>query len=124
MGGRGTFASGNNVAYSFETVGTMNGVKVLKGLAGKHGLPEESHSSYAYVQVDHNNNFKELRFYDKNHFLTFEVAYHKEPHLDSSGNPVLHYHMYDKQFNRSKAARVTKAMKRRYSRFIGGVVKP
>ena len=32
MGGRGTFASGNNVAYSYETVGKIDGVKVLQKL--------------------------------------------------------------------------------------------
>ena len=40
MGGRGTFASGNNVAYSYETVGKIEGVKVLKGIAGKHSYPK------------------------------------------------------------------------------------
>ena len=39
MGGRGTFASGNNVAYSYETVGKIEGVKVLQGLGQKHDLP-------------------------------------------------------------------------------------
>ena len=32
MGGRGTFASGNNVAYSYETVGKYEGDKILKGI--------------------------------------------------------------------------------------------
>ena len=45
MGGRGTFAVGNKVPYSYETVGTIDGVKVLQGTSGKHGLPEEAHSS-------------------------------------------------------------------------------
>ena len=44
MGGRGTFAFGNMVAYTYQTTGTISGVKVLSGLNGKHGLPEEAHS--------------------------------------------------------------------------------
>lgn len=123
MGGRGTFASGNTVAYTFESMGTMNGVKVLRGLNGKHGLPEEAHSSYSYVQVDYNGNFKEIRFYDEEHYLTLEIAYHKEPKLDPSGEPVLHYHLYDKKFNRSEAKRATKAMRKRYGSFVKGVIK-
>ena len=42
MGGRGTFAAGKNVAYTYETVGKIEGVKVLektnKNASG--GLPE------------------------------------------------------------------------------------
>ena len=30
MGGRGTFAAGKNVAYTYETVGKIEGVKVLE----------------------------------------------------------------------------------------------
>ena len=45
MGGRGTFASGNTVAYTYVTIEKIEGIKVLKGLNGKHGLPEETHSS-------------------------------------------------------------------------------
>lgn len=34
--GRGTFAKGNNVAYTYETVGEIEDVKVLRGLNGNH----------------------------------------------------------------------------------------
>ena len=30
MGGRGTFAAGNNVAYTYETVGKIEGIKVME----------------------------------------------------------------------------------------------
>lgn len=36
MGGRGTFAIGNIVAYTYSTTGKIEGVKVLTGLNGKH----------------------------------------------------------------------------------------
>ena len=60
MGGRGTFASGNNVAYSYETVGKIEGVKVLQKLDknASGGLPEEAHSSGAYIMLNKDGNFK------------------------------------------------------------------
>lgn len=43
MGGRGTFASGDNVAYTYETVGYIEGVKVLqpKNASRSFKIPEE-----------------------------------------------------------------------------------
>ena len=32
MGGRGTYASGNNVPFTYEPIGKIAGVKILKGL--------------------------------------------------------------------------------------------
>ena len=48
MGGRGTFASGNPVLYSYETVGKIDGVKVLQKLDKKAsaGLPEARKSIF------------------------------------------------------------------------------
>lgn len=37
MGGRGTYALGKNVPYTYETVGYINGVKVLQGLFCRSG---------------------------------------------------------------------------------------
>ena len=51
MGGRGTFAAGNSVPYSYKTVGFIEGVKVLERINGKHALPESSHSSDAYIKL-------------------------------------------------------------------------
>ena len=121
MGGRGTFAAGNPVPYTYATVGRIEDVKVLSGLNGKHGLPEESHSSYAYIKLKPDGTFHEMRTYDKDHYLTFEIAYHPEPKLDSSRKPVLHYHLYDKKFNRTSAKKATKAMKKHYKKYLKGV---
>lgn len=52
MGGRGTFAAGNPVPYSYKKVEEIEGVKVLTGINGKHALPESSHSSNAYIKLD------------------------------------------------------------------------
>lgn len=121
MGGRGTFPSGNIVAYTYETIEKIEGIKVLKGLNGKHGLPEEAHSSTAYIKLDHNGVFHEMRIYDKDHYLTFELAYHVEPDLDKSHKPILHYHMYDRKFGRTKAIKATKAMKKHFEKYLKGV---
>lgn len=62
MGGRGTYAIGNNVKYQYETVDKIDGIKVLKGKegSGKHGLPEESHSSEAYISRNPNGKVRQL----------------------------------------------------------------
>ena len=94
MGGRGTFAIGNMVAYTYETIGFIEGIKILSGMNGKHGLPEEAHSSHAYIKLKKDGTFHEMRVYDKDHYLRFEIAYHPEPSLDKSRKPVLHYLVY------------------------------
>lgn len=54
MGGRGTFASGNPVPYTYETVDKIDGVKVLQPIdkSKSYKLPEEAHSSSSYVLLD------------------------------------------------------------------------
>ena len=133
MGGRGTFAAGNPVEYVYEYANEeINGVKVLKGkkIPGQkteHGLPESSHSSSAYIKLDQNGNFKEMRLYDKNHCLYLELAYHSERNLGPG--KILHYHTYDPSFSltteggggRSKAIKMTKAMKKHFKKYFKGV---
>ncbi len=121
MGGRGTYALGNMAVYTYQTVGKIEGVKVLSGLNGKHGLPEESHSSSAYIKLKPDGTFHEMRIYDKDHYLVFELAYHPEPKIDPSRKPVLHYHRYDRAFRRTKARKATKAMKKHFKKYLKGV---
>ena len=135
MGGRGTFAAGNPVPYvynidtTFSPDGKWEGVKILKGTGTQHGLPESSHSSSAYIKLDQNGNFREIRFYDKNHCLYLEIGYHSEKNVDASGKPVLHYHTYDPSFSmtkegnggRSKAMKLTKSMKKHFRKYFKGV---
>lgn len=104
MGGRGTFAAGNNVAYTYEVDttfsadGKINGVKILKGVdgSGKHGLPEEAHSSNAYIKLKPDGTFHEMRIYDEDHYLVKEIAYHPEPQLNNGNRKenILHIHEY------------------------------
>ena len=50
MGGSKGFAERGE--YTFESVGTISGIKVLKGIegTGKHGLPMFSNTSDAYIK--------------------------------------------------------------------------
>ena len=124
MGGRGTFASGNNVAYNYETVGKIEGVKILKGLNGKHSLPEEAHSSTAYIKLKPNGTFHEMRIYDKDHYLKYEIAYHPEPNLTGNSNEnVLHVHEYTRQFKRTPARLVTNEEYMLFKKYLKGVHK-
>lgn len=129
MGGRGTFAVGKNVAYTYQMVGQIEGVKVLKGINGKHGLPESSHSSTAYIKLKPDGTFHEMRFYNKSHILYLEVGYHPEKTLGSAGKPILHYHLYDPTFSttrlkgpwRSNAIKLPGGMKKKLRKYFKGI---
>ena len=124
MGGRGTYASGNNVPYQWKTDMKIDGIKVLVGLNGQHKLPEESHSSGVYALLNADGTLRVLRFYDGGHHLRLEIAYHPETELARRAGikrdtPILHYHMYDKNFVRTDADFLTPAMRKRYSKLFG-----
>ena len=123
MGGRGTFAAGNPVPYSYETVGNIEEVKVLQGIGDKHDLPVEAHSSGAYIQLYPDGNFKMLRFFDSEHYLVKEIGYHPESKLDKSRKPILHIHEYPVHDNFIK--RTTRLMTEeeyeKNKKYFGGV---
>ncbi len=124
MGGRGTFAAGNSVAYRYETVGEINGVKILQKLDknASGGLPEEAHSSSAYILLNKNGQFRMYREYDSNHYLRFEIAYHPEKDIDSSRKPVLHVHEYQPDDFSSRQPRpLTKLEYEKYKKYFKGV---
>lgn len=124
MGGRGTFAAGNNVAYTYETVGYIEGVKVLQGLNGKHSLPEEAHSSSAYIKLKPDGTFHEMRIYDKDHYLVKEIAYHPEPKLNggNKSNNVLHIHEYKRDNFKERTPRLMTAEEiKKYKKYLKGV---
>ena len=122
MGGRGTFAAGNSVPYSYQTIGTYNGVKILNGMPGTglHDLPAEAHSSNMYLKVHKDGSMNMLRIYGKDHYLQAEIAYHPEPQLTGNYQPVLHIHYYDKSFNRSKAQYLDDKTLKEYKRYMKG----
>lgn len=125
MSGRGTFAIGNNVDYTYETIDKIEGVKVLSGKNGKHGLPEESHSSTAYIKLKPDGTFHEMRIYDENHYLIKEIAYHPEPAINSGDRKhnILHVHDYLEKdnFKIRPAHLITKEEYEKYKKFFKGV---
>lgn len=122
MGGRGTFAAGNNVAYTYETVGKIEGVKVLQGMNGVKGLPVEAHSGSAYIQLHPDGTFKMYREFDKDHYLVKEIAYHREPKLTGNSDPVLHIHEYKRDnFADRKPRLLTAEEFKKYKKYFKGV---
>ncbi len=124
MGGRGTFAAGNPVDYLYETVDYIEGVKVLQGLNGKHGLPEEAHSSTAYIKLKPDGTFHEMRIYDNDHYLIKEIAYHPEPMLNKGNRKenVLHIHEYQRDnFKDRKPRLLTSEEIKQYKKYLKGV---
>lgn len=96
MGGRGTFAVGNNVAYTYETVGKIDDIKVIQPIdkTKSFKLPEESHTSgNSYVLLDKNGVFRQFRKYDMNHEVILEIGYHQEASLGKG--KVLHVHVHE-----------------------------
>ncbi len=95
MGGRGTFAVGNNVAYTYKTVGKIDDVKILQPIDNTKAfkLPEESHTAgNSYVLLDKNDVFHQFRKYDENHRAIWEIDYHQESSLGKG--KVLHVHVH------------------------------
>ena len=123
MGGRGTFASGNNVAYTYETIDKYEGVKVLSGMPGTglHDLPAEAHSSEMYLKLHKDGTMNMLRIYGKDdHLLKMEIAYHPEPRLTGNHEPVLHIHYYGKDFKHGPAQYLDKQTFEKYKKYMKG----
>ena len=125
MGGRGTFVSGKNAAYTYETVDKIEDVKVLKGLGGRHSLPEEAHSSNAYIKLKPDGTFHEMRIYDKEHYLVAEIAYHPEPKLTGNRREaILHIHVYKRNNFGDRSPRLlTDEEYEKYKKYFKGVPK-
>lgn len=125
MGGRGTYAAGNNVEYTYKTVDKIEGIKVLQFISqpSRNKLPEESHSSNKYILIDRNGVFHQYREYDSSHRLIFEIGYHFESGLSKNGESVLHIHSFNSPGveNRSKARLLTDKEKEKYKKLFKGV---
>lgn len=121
MGGNGTFAAGNVAKYRWETVGTVHGVKVLtlKDRGASRKLPEEARSSRMYIQQHEDGSFSQLRIYDSQHRLRFEIGFHREPAVDKTGGSVLHYHLYSPpSFRHGPAHPLTDAMRKKFGKYF------
>ncbi|MCC8043356.1 MAG: hypothetical protein LIO69_07625 [Oscillospiraceae bacterium] len=122
MGRRGTYAVGNDVAYTYETVGKIEDVKVLFGKPGTglHDLPTESHSSNMYIKLNRDGTLNMLRIYGDDNYLKAEIGYHPEPELTGNHDFVLHIHYYDKEFNRTKAEYLDYDTFKKYEKYLVG----
>ncbi len=124
MGGRGTFARGNQVDFIYKSVGEIEGVKVLVGINGEHSLPEESHGSWAYIKLKPNGTFHEMRIYDDENYLIKEIAYHPEGNINNGNRTenILHMHEYERDnFRDRPARRLTKDEFQFYNKYLVGL---
>ena len=102
MGGRGSSAR-VPYEYTYKCIGEIDGVKILEPLGVKWQgkaklptkLPEESHSSRAYMKLNPYGQFSQYREYDENHQIILEIGYHREATLDRHAPQVLHIHFYN-----------------------------
>ena len=127
MGGRGTFANGHNVPYTYKTVGRIDGVKVLQPIDSSRSLklPEEAHSSSSYVLLDKDGVFHQYREYNAEHKVVLEIGYHYEKslghgdvlHIHIHQNPGIDYHKDPTTVKR----KLTKAEYQRYKKYFKGV---
>lgn len=121
MGGRGTFAAGKKAAYSYKTVGMIDGVKILQPTDDRKSpkLPEESHTAgNRYVLLNKKGVFHQYREYNEKHKVVLEIGYHYENGL-GEGN-VLHIHIYHRagaEFHDEKTTEKRKLTRDEYSRY-------
>ena len=97
-------------------------MKVLKPDPSHPGtLPEEAHSSKAYILLDPEGNFRMIREYDDQHYVRREVAYHYEPHLaPQSIGKILHIHDYlPNDFTHREPRLLTEREYRHYRPYFG-----
>ncbi len=127
MGGRGTFASGNAIPYTYETIGKIDGVKILKPMDSSKSLklPEEAHSSSSYVLLDKDNVFHQYREYNADHEVVLEIGYHHEKSLGKGD--VLHIHIHQKpgidyhNDSTTEKRKLNRAEYEKYKKFFKGV---
>lgn len=96
MGGKGTYSIGKSPAYSYETVGYIDSVKILQPIdkTKSFKLPEESHTpGNRYVLLDKDGVFHQYREYNDNHEVVLEIGYHYEKSLGPGD--VLHVHIHN-----------------------------
>ncbi|MCI1268771.1 MAG: hypothetical protein LKG21_02565 [Ruminococcus sp.] len=126
MGGRGAYTEGKQQSYVYETVGKVDGVKVLVPINTtlSHSMPAEAHSSSSYIILDKKHGeFRQYREFNDNHLPTFEVGYHFESGLSENGKNVFHIHEFSKPGidNRQKSRLMTPEEISKYKKYFKGV---
>lgn len=125
MGGRGTYAIGNNVEYTYKTVGEIEGIKVLQPVNAEKSfsMPSEAHSSNSYIVLDKSGVFHQYREYNKALLPVFEIGYHFEKGISKHGEHVFHIHEYSVPGieNRQHARNITPQEYEKYKKYFKGV---
>ena len=128
MSSRGTNA-GIAFTKQYKTVGTLYDAKILVGIDSRyHGLPEVSRSPNAkYIKLSNDGELRMMRIYDDERYLTLEIGYHPEASINNGNrkDKVLHYHTYNKDFNRSKAVKLTENndIYKKYKKYLEALIK-
>ncbi len=125
MGGRGTFASGRKVSYTYKTIGKIAGVKVLQKINPKDSaaLPEEAHSSKAYILHYSNGTFKQYREFNTNHSAKFDIDYHSEPQISGHHESIYHIHFYNNGIRDKVGRELSPAEYKKYKKYFQRGVK-
>ena len=85
----------------------------MKGINGKHGLPEEAHTSNAYISLYPNGKTKQLRIYNENLTAKTDIEYSIH-----QGKMSFHAHDYING-NRQIARPLTKDENKMYGKYFG-----
>lgn len=124
MGGRGTFAAGKQVAYTYETVDYVDGIKVLlpKDTKASISLPERSNTpGTSYLSYRKDGTFDQLRVFGDDRIPTLDIDYGKH-----RGKKSLHVHYYKDGVRGSGNDVVVlhpgDALYERYKRYFKGVI--
>ncbi len=117
MGGRGSYASGKRT-YEYETIGMIEGVKVVRRINGSNKVPEESYTSKAYIVKNKDGSIRQYREFDEKHKPKMDVDYQIKPSYDKK-NKTLHIHDY-KNGERQPARIPTKDEYSKYEKYFKG----
>lgn len=125
MSSRGAkIKNGHITTDEYETITVLaNGEKVLQGIGRNHSLPDYSHSpNSVYIKMNKQEEFKEMRIYNKEGFPIIEFGYHGEESLTGNRHEkVLHYHLFDGDLSRDSATYITDEIYKKYSSYLEDV---
>lgn len=120
MSSRGVFIKNGHVtSKEYKTVKKIYDAEVLEGQKYAHSLPDYSLKPNKIYIKETKGEFRELRVYNEEGKAFLEIAYHGEKSLTGSRTSrVLHYHMIDENFRRSKAFLVTSEIYAVYKKYL------
>ena len=121
MASRGAVAKNGHVTEDeYQTVKKVYEAKVLLGKHGEHSLPDYSHTpNRIYIKENSDGSFREMRVYNEKRRLYLEIGYHGEYHLTGNRKqPILHYHKYDENLDRTSADYLPKEMYEKYKKYL------